>query len=82
MMGLKIATTNLASFLGCLTNSISSLKKSYKVDTNVPIFSQRGTEVLSENWKRNQGCMKESLGSLGTQSLVRASIHRAVEFVL
>ena len=41
IMGLKIATSNLVSVLGCFPNHISNLNKFYKADIIAPIFHKR-----------------------------------------
>ena len=41
IMGLKIATSNLVSVLGCFPNSISNLNKLYKANIVSPIFHKR-----------------------------------------
>ena len=40
-MGLKIATSNLVSVLGCFPNSMSNLNNFYKADIITPIFHKQ-----------------------------------------
>lgn len=82
-MGLKIATSNLVSVLGCFPNSMSNLNNFYKADIITPIFHKQKLmfqEKIKERCGRER--IKELLGSPGAQSSVTASVHVAVEFVL
>lgn len=68
MVGIKIAiTVHLVSILGCFGTRISNLNRAYKVDIVIPIFHMRFQERIEE--RNDQGCLQESLDSLGTQPL-------------